>query len=376
MASTIVISSADLSTVLKRVCRVAKRKGSDIYSHLLLEVCDQSLTVTASNSQQQITLSVPRSAYTFSNDAEVGSDSFCVHASKLESLTNALSQGSEVRLTHSGGRVTIVSGQSRFTLIALPAMDFPRMLITQDKACGGLVVAGDEISTGLRQVGFCAARNDSRHFLNGVLFEFSPGRLSLAASDGHRLGVVDMAMAGASDVTFIIPSTCIEDLALFCAGSSRVEVARVDNLVSFTTPGGGVLHSAVIDGTFPNYRQLLSAAERGVPVQVDKSDMSNALSRVALLGSASSPLVRISCEDASLTMQSTVSGDDAALDVLPCDYSGEPFEIGFQANLVGEAVRALASDDICVHYNGMASGTLLRAPDFPSHSFVLMPVRL
>ncbi|MBK3919866.1 DNA polymerase III subunit beta [Pseudomonas stutzeri] len=376
MASTIVISSADLSAILKPVCRVARRKGSDIYSHLLLDASAKGLTLTANNSQQQITLSVPHRSYTYSSDVGLSVDRYCVHASKLESLTNALPLGSEVRLVHSEGKLMIVSGPSRFTLIALPASDYPSMGISTEKLVDGLMVAGDEISKSLRQIGFCAARNDSRHFLNGVLFEFASGRLSLAASDGHRLGVVDLAIDCDMDAKFIVPSSCIEDVALFCAGSSRVEISMVSNLVSFTTPGGGVLHSTVIDGTYPNYRQLLTAAEQGVPVQVDRADMSNALSRVAVLGSATNPLVRMNCCDENLTMQSTVSGDDAALDVLPCDYTGEPFEIGFQANLVGEAVRALASDEICVHYNGMASGTLLRAPDFPSHSFVLMPVRL
>jgi len=369
MASTIATTSTDLAALLKRVCRVSARKAAGIYSHLLIAASQSGLEISANNGQQQITLSAPVGTYSLSGSG----DQFCVQAAKLVQIVSALPRGAEVTLTHSDGKVRIVSGRARFTLVTLPAKDFLQMALADEDANVCLSVDGDLISGALRQVGFCAGRTDVRHYLNGVLFELSSGRLTLAASDGYRLGVVELSVDGVADASFILPSSGIEDVVLFCA-ATRVEITSSAKLVRYAAPAG-VLYSTLVDGEFPDYRRLVDAAEKGASVQVAKNDMADALARVALLSHGSSPVVRIACQGDNLTLQS-VAGDDVAQDILPCSYSGGPFELGLQVSLAGEVVRALGSEKINFHFNGAASGTLLRATDFSSHSFVLMPVRL
>lgn len=370
MASTISTSSTDLGNLLKPLCRIAPRKNGGAHGYLLIEVVGESLRVTANNANQQMMLSAPAQSFKMTGEDA----SYCVPAAKLEQIVSALPRAAGVTLTHSDGKVKVVCGRARFTLLAFQASDFPQMTI-EDSASTRLTVDGSVVAGALRQVGFCAARNEARHYLNGVLFEMAPGRLTVAASDGLRLGVVDLCVEAVEDASFILPSSCIEDVALFItsAAGESIELAICSNLVRFTSRAG-VLYSTLIDGKFPDYRRLVDAAEKGVPLQINRQDMADSLSRVALLSQGGSPFVRLGCQGESLTVQS-VAGDDAAFDVLPCDYTGDPFEVGLQVGLASEIVRALPSDQLRFIYNG-ASGTLLRPTDFPSHSFVLMPVRL
>lgn len=370
MASTIETTSTDLGNLLKPLCRISPRKNGGAHGYLLFQLADGSIEVTASNAHQQMSLKGNTAAFLTSGDDE----SFCVPAAKLESIVSALPRSAGVTLSHSDGKIKVVCGSARFTLLAFPASDFPQMTI-DNSASTVMLVDGALVAGALRQVGFCAARNEARHYLNGVLFEMAPGRLTLAASDGLRMGVVDLGVEAVNDDSFILPSSCIEDVALFIssAAEEQIELAICSNLVRFTSPTG-VLFSTLIDGKFPDYRRLINAAEKGVPLQINRQEMADSLSRVALLSQGGSPFVRLGCQGESLTVQS-VAGDDAALDVLPCDYTGEPFEVGLQVGLASEIVRSLPSDQLRFVYNG-ASGTLLRPTDFPSHSFVLMPVRL
>ncbi|WP_409286979.1 DNA polymerase III subunit beta [Pseudomonas guariconensis] len=365
----ITIPSNDLVQPLKTVARVADRKAGDITGHILIDVTPERLTLSAHNGQKQVALDV--SADRFLTNA--ASFSICVPAQKFEQVVSSLPKDANVVIKIDGTKVIISSGRSRFSLATRPATDFPLMEFTSDQNKGAAVLPGGVLTKALRQVGFCAARNDMRVFLNGVLFDFSEGIVTLAASDGLRLGVVDLPHPGTPMQRFILPSTCIEDVCQF-AGTGDIEIATSGSMARFTKRDG-VLHTKLIEGGFPNYRQLLETAAQGNLARFNRDEFAGAVTRVSLLSDGSIPRVRLAVCPGSVSIES-VGMDDLANDILPCDYHAAPLDIGFNGALAGEIVRSLDGDEIDVYFGGGASGTLLRGRDLPSHSFVLMPVRL
>ncbi|MBM5458921.1 DNA polymerase III subunit beta [Pseudomonas sp. P66] len=365
------IKSTDLAQYLKTVARVPQRKATDVYGHLLLEVSTAVLSLSAHNGQQQMTLDVPADLFSLTGEGFA----VCVPASKFDQVIASLPKGAMVTISFAESKVVIASGRSRFSLATLPAEQFPVMEFTADQSKGELTLPGGTLSTAIHQVGFCAARTDVRTYLNGVLFEFKPGLMTLAASDGLRLGVVDVAVEGQPMQHFILPSACIEDVCQF-VGAGDVQIATSGNMARFSR-AGGVLHTKLIDGKFPDYRKLVAAAEKGDVARVAREEFAGAMARVALLSEGTVSLVRLAVTADAISIQSVGgNAEDIADDVLPCDYHAEPLEIGFNGSLAGEIVRSLGAQEIDVIFSGAASGTLLRARDLPSHSFVLMPVRL
>jgi DNA polymerase-3 subunit beta len=135
------------------------------------------------------------------------------------------------------------------------------------------------------------------YYLECVLFDLIPGSLTLAATDGHRLGVTAVAVSSAFVSQFILPSTCIEDVAGFC-GSGDIEIAFSTQMVLYTSQSG-VLFSRLLDGTFPQYKNLVANASLGQVARVGRNDIASAVSRVTLMSDSKKPAVKLilSCRD-------------------------------------------------------------------------------
>lgn len=365
------IKCSDLAHYLKTVARVPQRKATDVYGHFLIQVDASGLVLSAHNGQKQMSLTIPADLFTLQGDGFA----VCVPALKFDQVVSALAKDALVSIQFAEPKLVISAARSRFTLATIPAEHFPFMEFTADQSKGELNIAGSTLSTAVHQVGFCAARNDVRVMLNGILFDFQQGLMTLAAADGLRLGVIDVPVTGEPMQNFILPSSCIEDVCQF-VGTGSVRVSTSGSMARFTREGG-VLHTKLVEGKFPDYRKLLAAAEQGNVARIGRDDFAGAMARVGLLSEGAVSLVRLAVSAESISIQS-VGGraEDMADDVLACDYNSEPLEIGFNGQMAGEIVRSLGAIEIDVIFSGAASGTLLRARDLPSHSFVLMPVRL
>lgn len=365
------IKSQDLALYLKTVARVPQRKATDVYGHLLLEVDSAAVMLSAHCGQKQMSLEIPAERFSLAGDGF----SICVPSAKFDQVITALPKDAPVNIQLVEHKLVITSGPSRFSLATLPADQFPIMEFTPDQTKGDMTLRGDTLSTAIRQVGFCAARTDVRQVLNGVLFEFEDGLMSLAASDGYRLGMVDVPVVGRPMQQFILPTACLEDVCQF-VGDGDIQIASSGNIARFTK-AGGVLHTKLVEGKFPDVRKLIAAADKGDVARVAREEFAGAMARVTLLSEGAVSIVRLAVTADSISIQSVGSkAEDLANDVLPCDYHAEPLEIGFNGSLAGEIIRSLGAPEIDVIFNGAGSGTLLRARDLPSHSFVLMPVRL
>lgn len=364
-------TAQQLAHFVRSVSRVPDRKATDIHGHILIEATEWSLTLSAHNGQKQISIDVPTDCF----EPTGLPCSVCVPAQKFEQVITALPKGANVTINLSEAKVTITSGRSRFTLSTRPAVDFPVMDFSEGAPAEQITMSGDDLVAAMRQVGFCAARQDTRVFLNGVFYEFTDGTLTLAASDGLRLGVAEVASIEGTLSNFILPSTSIEDVCLFSAGH-EVVITASRSVARFTT-AAGTLHTKLIDASFPDYRRLLAAASNGRMARLQRADFAGAIDRVALLSEGSVARVRLSLAEGALAIES-VSGttDEAANDVIPCEYDAAPMVVGFNGRLAGEIARSLSGEEIDVYFGSGASGTLLRSRDLSSHSFVLMPVRI
>src|SRR4051794_30967817 len=158
----------------------------------------------------------------------------------------------------SEGDVEVVSGPSRFHLRTLPADEFPKLPEVGDASV--MRVPSQAFVETIGRVARSASRDETRPHLTGVLVSASERELRMVATDSYRLSVketsLDDALEGSLEAN--VPARTLQELARISAteGGDRIEIAALEHQVIFRV-GGVTLSSRLVEGRFPNYKQLL-----------------------------------------------------------------------------------------------------------------------
>ena len=165
---------------------VERRQTMPILANVLLAARNGQLSITATDLEVELVATVELDV---ESDGEV-----TVPGRKLLDICKALPEGASVSLAHSGEKVTVRSGRSRFTLTTLPAAEFPTVEdINADK---GIDVPQSTLARLLEKTHFAMAQQDVRYYLNGLLIETGKKHLRAVATDGHRLALCQVELDG------------------------------------------------------------------------------------------------------------------------------------------------------------------------------------
>jgi DNA polymerase-3 subunit beta len=245
---------------------------------------------------------------------------------------------------------------------------------------GSFSVGREPFAETLNRVGRAASHDETRPILTGVLVSIADDILKMVATDSYRLAVKETRLDQAvpEGVEAIVPVRALHEVARLATamGPGEVETVIGESQALFRLAGadGDVwVASRIIDGQFPNYRQLIpDTFERELSLPRDA--FMAAARRVSLLAQKSIPL-RLSFSEGTLTLKALTQDIGQAEEVLDVDFSGEPFEIGFSPAYLIEGIDAV--DDAVVR---MRFTTPLRpglidggGTDFV---YLIMPIRL
>lgn len=362
------INAQALAIILKQCVRVSSKKDSASSSFLLVADSDR-LTVSANNFQLQITRVVETTSLQV-----LQCGSICVPASKFEQIVSALPTGVDVTVTLVDTKLTLTAGRSRFSLQTTSSDAFPRIDIKGEAAKGSFTVDAVALREGMKSVAFCSSRNDVRTYLNGMLFDLTPNTLSLAATDGHRLGVRDLVVTGGAPAQFILPVAALDDFANF-AQFGEVTITISANVAAMESSMGSI-HCKLIDGKFPDYRRLLDAAYSGIQVSMQREEIASAVARVVLLADEKSLGIKFGFSASALKIESVSKDHSDAEEELPCDFGHTPFEVGYRGSYVTEILRSFSDAQADFTFSKSGGGTLITPASSSSQSFLLMPMRL
>ncbi len=270
------------------------------------------------------------------------------------------------------------AGRAEFALNAWPAGDFPHT--SSFDMTGFFTVGREPFTETLGKVGRAASHDETRPILTGVLMTILGDTLKMVATDSYRLAVKETKLGHSlsEEVQAIVPVKALHEVSRLATamGPGEVEVAITENQALFRLSGSGGdvwIASRLIDGQFPNYRQLIpDTFDRELTLPRDA--FMAAARRVSLLAQKSIPL-RLSFSEGTLTMKALTQDVGQAEEMLDVAYSGEPFEIGFSPAYLIEGIDAV--DDAAVR---MRFTTPLRPGliDGGGSDFVylIMPIRL
>lgn len=271
--------------------------------------------------------------------------------------------------------VELISGPAKFHLRTLRLEDFPT-LPGPDSEVGMILPTQAFVETAL-QVSRSASRDETRPVLTGVLISAGGQELTMVATDSYRLSVKHAALETALDDTIEVnvPARALQELARIAQSVEEPElrISLGQNQVVFQI-GQIVLSSRLIDGQFPNYRQLLPESVEH-ELRVASSEIADVVRRVSLLAQKNAPL-RLSFSEGELTVSAQTPDVGEASEALPVPFSGEPFEIGFNPEFLRDGLESVESEELVLKLISPLRPGLIESPDGGGFVYLIMPIRL
>jgi DNA polymerase-3 subunit beta len=270
-------------------------------------------------------------------------------------------------------QVEIRAGESLFDLHSLPAVDFPQL---PAPVGDGFTVSKGAFLETVDRVAPSASRDETRPVLTGVLIHFAKNEVRMVATDSYRLSVketpIDSSVPGSMQA--IVPARTLLELSRIASGVAEdtITIVPTENQMMFQV-GGIYLISRLIDGQFPNYRQLIPETF-DYEVAVDHDELLEAIRRVGLLAQKNAPL-RLRFADNSLTVSAESQDVGKAHEAMPIQYSGDDLEIGFNPEFLEAGVAAVKEDVVYLRFISPLRPGLVKgaADDF---LYLVMPIRL
>jgi DNA polymerase-3 subunit beta len=266
----------------------------------------------------------------------------------------------------------ISAGRSQFAVRPLSLDDFPRL---PDAAADAVTLPSATFGEALRQVARAASGDESRPILTGVLLAAENDGLRLVATDSYRLAVRDLPGTSVlrTDQKVLVPSRALNELARLLPSSGEVTLRLGERDATFEV-GGARLSTRLIEGEFPNYRQLIPQQYPN-RLTVGREPLLDAVRRVKLLARDSTP-IRLSMSPDALDLTATTQDIGQAAESLDAKYEGAEMVVAFNPDYLSAGVDAVTADEVVLETLDAMKPAVLRAGERSDFLYLLMPVRV
>jgi DNA polymerase-3 subunit beta len=267
---------------------------------------------------------------------------------------------------------SIRSGQSFFKILGLPEEEFPPLPKFENAKV--VTMRQKDLHDGLRKTAYAISTDETRYVLNGVLFSFKENKLTLVATDGRRLAMLDIELEfpRSHEAEIIVPTKAVTELQRLLKDDGEVKISVGSGQIAFDL-NNTLLVSKLIEGNYPNYKQVIpsEAKER---VTLERETFLNSLRRVSLLASDKSNSIKLSFSKNNIEITANTPEVGEARESLPVAYKGRDFSIAFNPEFLMAPLRNLTEDEVFFDLiDEMSPGVLKIQTPF---LYVLMPMRV
>ena len=348
---------------------VERRHSLPILGNVVLSASAGQLSVLASDTELELVSIVDLDA---EDDGEI-----TVPARKLLEICRSLPEEAAIDFVVDGEKALLKSGRSRFSLVTLPASEFPQAEEPEEEV--RVALSQSDLKRLVDRTSFAMAHQDVRYYLNGLLFEISENGVRTVATDGHRLALARVtAETGYSgqERQVILPRKGVTELTKLLSSDDAVDLAIGKNSVRLQL-GAVKFTSKLIEGRFPDYGRVIPDVEQcDKQVFVDRESLKQALSRAAILSNDKYKAVRFVLDNNVIRVSANNPEQEVAEDAVEVEYDGEGLEIGFNVTYMIDALNALPADNARLCMTDANSSCLILPAENDDYRFVVMPMRL
>jgi DNA polymerase-3 subunit beta len=300
-------------------------------------------------------------------------------AKKLYEVVRALPEADvKLETEKSGTGVKVSAERFESRMPTLPREDFPSL--PESAGAARSAIKGSVLREMVAKTQFAITGEDTRYYLNGALFVLRSDSMTLVATDGHRLALVnarrDPAEKGAEEIKAILPRKTLSELSRLLTDDVDVQYERGENHLFFEI-GPRLLISRMIDGQFPAYEKVIPKAN-DKRIEFERDRLTSAVRRVAILSNERSRAVKFVIDKGKVEVTSSSPEFGEAREPLAVDYSGEPLTICFNAQYVQDFLSVVESEIVALELKDEVSQAVMKpvAPDGYDYTYVIMPMRV
>ncbi len=343
---------------------VSTRTTVQVLSGILVRAADGEIDLAATDMELSLRASV---------SAQVDGDGAVVVPGRRLTELARLLPAAELEIEHKPEEsvVHITSGSASYSLNTYNPEDFPRL--PDVEGIGTFSVLREPLLETIARVARAASKDESRPVLTGILVRFEIGKIVMAATDSYRLAVKETALDGnAQELEAIVPARALQELARIAQSGDEVELGVHENQVVFRADGV-TMTTRRIDGQFPNYKQLMPEAfehELAVP----RNELLDVVRRASVMIERTSPL-QLRFAEGELTVVARTHEVGESRESMPIAFTGEPLEIGFNADFLRDGLESIEGDEIKLQLISPLRPAVLQGEggDF---TYLVMPIRL
>ena len=379
----LVCSQAELNASLQLVSRaVASRPTHPVLANVLLtaDAGTGRLSLTGFDLSLGIQTSLAASVQT--------SGAITLPARLFGEIVARMPGDSPIGLTCEEGseQVELTSASGSYQMRGMPADDFPELPLAQ--VATPIRLDAEALIKGLRATLFASSGDEAKQLLTGVHLGLDAQGLECAATDGHRLAVLRLQngaeapggdATGTPELDVTVPARSLRELERLL--SSR---GAADPVSLFCDRGqvvfqwaDQVLTSRSLDGTYPNYRQLIPDSFAR-SLQLDRKGLVGALERVAVLADQHNNVVKLSTDPAAGQLAISADAQDvgSGSEALAAEVNGEAIQIAFNVRYVLDGLKAMGSERVELRCNAPTTPVVLSPVDEPAFTYLVMPVQI
>lgn len=363
------IQKEEIQNALQKIQGIVDKKTTmPILSHFLLRV-DKTASLMATD--LDIALKGPLKA-----DIQ-GKGGLCIPARKLFEIAREVEGDLDIEVQENNW-IKVTSGKSTFKLMGLPEADFPALpeIIRTDEVS----MEAEKFRGMIDKTIYATGESDTRYTLNGLLLHFSPKKtqveLKVVGTDGHRLSVIAAVIDGklSEEKRLILPKKAAMELRKLVEGSAGPLTISLDKNHIFFSIDDTVLTSRLIEGTYPNYEQVIPRNNEKM-VDVDRISFLRALRRMSIMSRERTNAVRFDLETGKITLISMNPDVGEAREEIEAQYKGEQMTVGYNARYIMDILQAMEGELVRLQLQEPLSPTIIVEPDKQGYTCVVMPMR-
>ncbi|NEQ99192.1 MAG: DNA polymerase III subunit beta [Cyanothece sp. SIO2G6] len=379
-------SQADLNTHLSVVNRaVPSRPSHPILANVRLAADDQTVSLTGFD----LSLGIQTS---FNAQVEIPGR-LTLPAKLLSDIVSRLPGGDITLTADEEQMVTLTCLSGEYQVKGLAADDYPELPTMEESDVVYLpaVALGD----GLKGTLFATSTDETKQLLTGVHVRTEQDGLEFAATDGHRLAVVqsvpepadddsdnseaadNVLATGDFDVT--VPGKALRELErmLQMQQSSEAIAVRFDQGQLIVDWANQRLTSRLLEGQYPNYNQLIPK-QFSRQVTIERKLLVSALERIAVLADQKNGIVKLSLDPDNSTVLLSVDAPDvgSGKESVAAQVSGEPLDIAFNVKYLQDGLKALASSEVQMECDTATSPAVISPLGGVKMTYLVMPVQI
>lgn len=371
------IKSKSLLSVLTASGKTISNKPAiSILSNFLFVLDGNTLTITAADSETVVTSRIAV------EDAE-GVGSVCIDARRITELLKAMPDCPIVfNINPDNYSVVVRYTNGKYNLTGLSGAEYPLSdEINPDDIVGSFVIPSSQIINAFDKVGFAVSDDDFRPMMKGIYWDITKDAVNFVATDTRVLVKYRSTQtATGCEMNFILPGMVVPTVRAFIGKQADVKVIATDRAIVFQGDTF-TIRAPKLQGRYPDYNRVIPSADTHTQLAtIDRNDLLNAITRVAVCADTTHSLLRLKFASGTLKITAqdinfNVGGEES----IACEFNNGDLEIGFNSINLKAVLNSIATQNVFIRMRDAACAALFLPSENDEHSeqfVVLMPMSI